>query len=94
MSGKRVFIKIDFTDVECLQTNKETEANTLVKVADALQRLIDKSLITHDEARIEVARYIDIDPDNPKGDFDSNAASSASVENNVNNSKENGNNDK
>ena len=89
-----VFIKIDFTDVECLQTNKETEANTLVKVADALQRLIDKSLITHDEARIEVARYIDIDPDNPKGDFDSNAASSASVENNVNNSKENGNNDK
>lgn len=61
-----VFIKIDFTDVECLQTNKETEANTLVKVADALQRLIDKSLITHDEARIEVARYIDIDPDNPK----------------------------
>ena len=66
----------------------------MVKVADALQRLIDKSLITHDEARIEVARYIDIDPDNPKGDFDNNAASSASVENNVNNSKENGNNDK
>lgn len=64
-----VFIKIDFTDVECLQNNKETEANTLVKVADALQRLLDKSLITHDEARIEVARYIEIDPENPKGEY-------------------------
>lgn len=64
------FIKIDFTDVECLQNNKETGANTLVKVADALQRLLDKSLITHDEARIEVAKYIDIDPENPKGEYE------------------------
>nr|DAW37070.1 MAG TPA: portal protein [Caudoviricetes sp.] len=69
-----VFIKIDFTDVECLQNNKETEANTLVKVADALQRLLEKSLITHDEARIEVARYIEIDPENPKGEFSSPSA--------------------
>lgn len=85
-----VFIKIDFADVECLQTNKEAEANTLVKVADAMQRLLDKSLITHDEARVEIARYIDIDPDNPKGDFDNNTANSVSSENNINNSKENG----
>lgn len=67
-----VFIKIDFTDVECLQNNKETGANTLVKVADALQRLLDKSLITHDEARIEIAKYIDIDPENPKGEYENN----------------------
>lgn len=79
-----VFIKIDFTDVECLQANKETEANTLVKVADALQRLLDKSLITHDEARVEVAKYIDIDPDNPKGDFENEMKSSVSSENNNN----------
>jgi len=71
-----VFIKIDFTNVECLQANKESEANTLVKVADALQRLLDKSLITHDEARVEVAKYIDIDPENPKGEYDNNAVMS------------------
>ena len=58
-----------------------------------MQRLLDKSLITHDEARVEIARYIDIDPDNPKGDFDNNTASSVSSENNINNSKENGNKD-
>lgn len=65
-----VFVKIDFSDVECLQSNKGEEANTLVKVADALQRLLDKSLITHEEARIEVSKYIDIDPERPKGEFD------------------------
>lgn len=64
-----VFIKIDFSDVECLQSNKEMEANTLLHAADALERLMASRLITPDEARIEIARYIDIDPGNPKGDY-------------------------
>lgn len=62
-------VKIDFTDVECLQVNKATEASTLVQAADALERLMASGLITPEEARIEVAKYIDIDPDNPKGDY-------------------------
>lgn len=64
-----VFIKIDFSGVECLQANKEMEANTLLHAADALERLMASRLITPYEARIEVARYIDIDPDKPKGDY-------------------------
>lgn len=62
-------VKIDFTDVECLQVNKAMEASTLVQAADALERLMASGLITPEEARIEVAKYIDIDPDNPKGDY-------------------------
>lgn len=63
------YVKIDFSGVECLQANKELEASTLVHAADALERLMASGLITPEEARIEIARYIDIDPDNPKGDF-------------------------
>ena len=62
-------VKIDFTDVECLQANKEKEANTLVHAADALERLMASGLITPEEARIEIARYIDIDPEHPKGAY-------------------------
>ena len=62
-------VKIDFTDVECLQTNKEKEANTLVHAADALERLMASGLITPEEARIEIAKYIDIDPEHPKGEY-------------------------
>ena len=69
-------VKIDFSGVECLQTNKEMEANTLVHAADALERLMASGLITPDEARIEIARYIDIDPDRPKGEFRQEMATS------------------
>lgn len=62
-------VKIDFSGVECLQANKEMEANTLVHAADALERLMASGLVTPEEARIEIARYIDIDPDSPKGEF-------------------------
>lgn len=62
-------IKIDFSGVECLQANKEKEANTLLHAADALERLMASGLITPDEARIEIARYIDIDPESPVGEF-------------------------
>lgn len=62
-------VKIDFSDVECLQANKKEGAETLVKAADALERLMSSGLITPDEARTEVSKYIDIDPDKPKGEF-------------------------
>jgi len=68
---ENVLVKIDFTDVECLQANKKTEADAIVKVADALERLERSQYITHDEGRIWLAQYMDIDPDKPKGNFTS-----------------------
>ena len=56
-------VKLDFSGVECLQANKEKEASTLVHAADALERLTAIGLITPMEARRELARYIDINPD-------------------------------
>ena len=62
-------VRMDFSGVECLQANKEMEANTLLHAADALERLLASGLLTPDEARIEIARYVDIDPGNPLGEF-------------------------
>lgn len=63
------FIKIDFSDVECLQANKAQESETLTRISQALVTLMGANLITPDEARIEVSRYMDIDPDKPVGEF-------------------------
>lgn len=63
------FIKIDFSDVECLQANKAQESETLTRISQALVTLMGANLITPDEARIEVSRYMDIDPNKPIGEF-------------------------
>lgn len=60
-------VKIDFSGVECLQANKELEASTLAQVSVAMERLIAIGLLTPEEARTEISRYIDIDPDMPRG---------------------------
>lgn len=62
-------IRIDYSGVECLQPDKAREAATLESISSALGTLISMSLITEEEARAEVAKYMDIDPDNPKGEF-------------------------
>lgn len=64
-----VYIKIDFSDVECLQANKAQESETLTRISQALSGLLAAGLITPAEARIEVSRYMDINPDNPLGEF-------------------------
>jgi hypothetical protein len=63
------FIKIDFSHVECLQKNKKEEASALSLVSAALSKLVDGNLITVDEARGELVKYLDIDPDKVKGEY-------------------------
>lgn len=56
-------VELDFSGVECLQKNKKDEAETLRTAASAIQALLDGGLISVEEARKEIANYIDIDPD-------------------------------
>ena len=61
-----VFIKIDFSHVSCLQEDKAHNAQSLGSASAAIGNLVTLGLITMDEARIELANYIDIDPEKPK----------------------------
>lgn len=80
---KGAHIKIDYTHISCLQNSKKEESEVLSKVADAYVKLKDRGLITVDEARMEIAKYIDIDPDKPKGEL-----KSTTVKNEDNDEKE------
>ena len=53
---------LDFSDVECLQKSKQEQANVLNSVSDALNKLLADGLITAQEAREELMKYIDINP--------------------------------
>lgn len=53
---------LDFSDVECLQKSKSEQAQTLSTVGSALTGMVSGGLITQEEARIELMKYIDIDP--------------------------------
>lgn len=64
-----IFIKLDYSHVSCLQKDKQAESTALLRASNAITTLINNNLITQNEARIELARYIDINPDKPKGDF-------------------------
>lgn len=64
-----VFIRIDFSHVSCLQADKAKNAQSLGNAATAVKSLVDGGLITPDEARMELANYMDIDPEKPKGEF-------------------------
>lgn len=66
-----VFIKIDFSHVSCLQEDKAKNAQSLSSASSAINNLVNAGLITIDEARMELANYLDIDPDNPKGEYKS-----------------------
>jgi hypothetical protein len=65
--GGRIFL--DYSHVECLQANKKDEASTLVNVKNAISGLYKDGLITKDEARSELSKYYDIDPEKPKGAY-------------------------
>lgn len=64
-----VFIKIDFGHVSCLQEDKSANAQSLSNVSSAVGNLVNWGLITPQEARIELSNYLDIDPDNPLGEY-------------------------
>ena len=66
---KGVFIKLDYTHVDCLQQDKSASSSAFQKMASSLIQLVEKGQITLDESRNELAKFIDIDPDNPKGEL-------------------------
>lgn len=62
-------VTIDFSEVACLQDDRNKCAETLVKMATALKVITGNNTITPEEARRELAKYIDIDPEKPFGSF-------------------------
>lgn len=62
-------IQIDFSHVACLQQDMSKKASALSSASSAVSSLYDSGLITLDEARMELANFTDIDPDNPKGEY-------------------------
>lgn len=66
---KGVFIKLDYTHIYCLQKDKSASSSAFQKMASSLIQLVEKGQITLGESRNELAKFIDIDPDNPKGEF-------------------------
>lgn len=69
---KGVFIKLDYTHIGCLQQDKSASSSAFQKMASSLIQLVEKGQITLDESRNELAKFIDIDPDNPKGELKTN----------------------
>lgn len=67
-----VFIKLDYTHVDCLQKDKSASSSAFQKMASSLIQLVEKGQITLNESRNELAKFIDIDPDNPKGELKNN----------------------
>lgn len=63
------YITLDFSEVSCLQVDRNKCAETLVKIADALVKMSESETITPEEARRELANYMDIDPEKPFGAF-------------------------
>ena len=52
-----------------LQEDKKNAASALSLVSNAIRNLYNDGIITLVESRREVANYIDIDPDDPDGDY-------------------------
>lgn len=69
---KGVFIKLDYTHIDCLQKDKSASSSAFQKMASSLIQLVENGQITLDESRNELAKLIDIDPDNPRGEFKNN----------------------
>lgn len=68
-----VFIKLDYTHIDCLQQDKSSSSSAFLKMASSLIQLVEKGQITLDESRNELAKFIDIDPDKPKGELKNNS---------------------
>lgn len=59
-----VFVKLDFSHIDCLQKNKKSSSESLAKVTTALNTLFNAGIIDVMEARTELANYLDINPEN------------------------------
>ena len=77
-----IIIRLDYSHISVLQEDKKSAASALSLASNAVRNLYNDGIITLSESRKEVANYIDIDPDNPEGDF---KQESQSIENNIHN---------
>lgn len=62
-------IYLDYSDVECLQSNKKDEAATLVAMKNSLIGFYEAGVMSMEEVRKELSNYIDINPDDRNGTF-------------------------
>lgn len=62
--GKR--IKIDYSDVPCLQVDLSAKAMALKNMAFGISELLKNGLLTNEEARIEISKHLDINPSENK----------------------------
>lgn len=64
-----IVIRLDYSHISVLQEDKKNAASALSLVSNAIRNLYNDGIITLVESRREVANYIDIDPDDPEGDY-------------------------
>ena len=64
-----IIIRLDYSHISVLQEDKKSAASALSLASGAVRNLYNDGIITLTESRKEVANYIDIDPDNPEGEF-------------------------
>lgn len=64
-----VTITMDYSHISALQKDKQAESTALLRAANAVTSLWDKGIITKEESRIEISKYIEINPDEPKGEY-------------------------
>lgn len=64
-----IYITLDYSHIDCLQADKKDAAVALKSINDAVSGLYNNGIITVNEARVELAKYIDINPDKPVGEF-------------------------
>ena len=64
-----IVIRLDYSHISVLQEDKKNAASALSLVSNAIRNLYNDGIITLVVSRIEVANYIDIDPDDPEGDY-------------------------
>lgn len=57
-----VYMKIDFSHIECLQRDQSKLAEVLQRVMDSVIKGTEKEIISIDEARSLLSEYMDIDP--------------------------------
>lgn len=56
-------VVIDYSHISVLQDDRQAEAQTLVHVANALGKLMGDKVLSVEEVRMELSKYLDINPD-------------------------------
>jgi hypothetical protein len=58
-------IKFDYTHIEILQADKMSNATALQTISTAMKQFLETGVMTKLEARIELSKYVDINPEKP-----------------------------